>query len=60
MGDFNLIRRVKIETNPFDNTNNMMVFNSIIQQYNLEEYHLKAEHIHWSYMKSSPLLDNLD
>jgi endonuclease/exonuclease/phosphatase family metal-dependent hydrolase len=60
MGDFNLIRSTEDRNRPGGNINNMLLFNSLIQQHDLEEIPLKGRSYTWSNMQNSPLIEKLD
>jgi hypothetical protein len=60
MGDFNMIRSNTDRNRPGGNTNNMLRFNSIIQEHDLEEIPLKERNYTWSNMQDTPLLEKLD
>jgi hypothetical protein len=60
MGDFNLIRSTEDRNRPGGNINNMLLFNSLIQQHDLEEIPLKGRCYTWSNMQNNPLLKKLD
>jgi endonuclease/exonuclease/phosphatase family metal-dependent hydrolase len=60
MGDFNMIRSNTDRNRPGGNTNNMLRFNSIIQEHDLKEIPLKGRNYTWSNMQDTPLLEKLD
>ena len=59
MGDFNLIRSPLDRNRPGGDTNNMLIFNSLLQQQDLVEIPIKGRNFTWSNMQDSPLLESL-
>ena len=60
IGDFNLIRSPHDRNRPGGDSNNMLRFNSLLQQLDLVEIPLKGRNFTWSNMQDSPLLEKLD
>ena len=60
MGDFNLIRSPNDRNRDGGDINNMLLFNGIIQNLDLEEIPLKGRAYTWSNMQNDPLLERLD
>ena len=60
LGDFNLIRSPENRNRAGGDANNMLLFNSIIQNLDLEEIPLKGRAYTWSNMQDNPLLEKLD
>jgi hypothetical protein len=60
LGDFNLMRNPTDRNRTGGDTNNMLLFNTVIQIYDLEEIPLKGRSYTWSNMQQSPLLEKLD
>ena len=60
LGDFNLIRSPNDRNRDGGDVNNMLLFNRIIQQLDLEEIPIKGRSYTWSNMQDSPLLEKLD
>ena len=59
-GDFNLIRSPHDRNRSGGDANNMLRFNSILQQLDLVEIPLKGRNFTWSNMQDLPLLEKLD
>jgi hypothetical protein len=60
MADFNMIRSSEDGNIPGGNINNMLLFNSLIHQHDLDEIPLKGRMYTWSNMQNSPLVEKLD
>jgi hypothetical protein len=60
MGDFNMIRSTADRNRLGGNLSNILHFNSIIQEHDLEEIPLKGRNYTWSNMQDNPLLEKLD
>jgi exonuclease III len=60
LGDFNLIRSPENRNREGGDVNNMLLFNRIISQHDLEEIPLKGRAFTWSNMQDTPLLEKLD
>ena len=60
IGDFNLIRSPHDRNRPGGDSNNMLMFNSLLLQLDLVEIPLKGRNYTWSNMQDSPLLEKLD
>jgi hypothetical protein len=60
MGDFNMIRSTADRNRPGGNLSNILHFNSIIQEHDLEEIPLKGRNYTWSNVQDNPLLEKLD
>ena len=60
LGDFNLFRIPQNRNRDGGDINNMIMFNSIIQQLDLEEIPIKSRAYTWSNMQDMPLLEKLD
>jgi hypothetical protein len=60
LGDFNLIRSPENRNREGGDVNNMLLFNRIISQHDLEEISLKGRAFTWSNMQDTPLLEKLD
>jgi hypothetical protein len=54
MGDFNMIRSYMDRNRPGGSPNIMLLFNSLIQQHDLEEIPLKGKNFTWSNMQDNP------
>ena len=54
-GDFNLIGSPHDRNRPGGDTNNMLMFNSLIQQLDLVEIPLKGRNFTWTNMQELPL-----
>ena len=59
VGHFNLIRSPHDRNRPGGDTNNMLMFNSLLQQQDLVEIPIKGRNFTWSNMQDSPLLEKL-
>jgi hypothetical protein len=57
MGDFNLIRNPGDRNRSGGDSNNMLLFNTVIQVHDLEEIPLKGRSYTWSNMQQNPLLE---
>ena len=60
MGDFNLMRSMNNRNRNGGDINNMLMFNRIIQDLDLEEIPIKGRAFTWSNMQDNPLLEKLD
>lgn len=60
LGDFNFYRSASNRNRPGGNTNDMLVFNDIIQHLGLIELLLKGRSYTWSNMQEQPLMQQLD
>jgi exonuclease III len=60
LGDFNFYRSSSNRNRPGANTNDMLVFNDIIQHLGLIELPLKGRSYTWSNMQEQPLMQQLD
>jgi endonuclease/exonuclease/phosphatase family metal-dependent hydrolase len=60
VGDFNLIRSPENRNRSGGNTNEMLLFNDIINHLDLIEVPLKDRAFTWSNMQNNCLLENLD
>jgi exonuclease III len=60
MGHFNVICSTSDRNRPGGNLNNILHFNSIIQEHDLGEVPLKGKSYTWSNMQDNPLLEKLD
>jgi hypothetical protein len=60
LGDFNFYRSNSNRNRPRGNTNDMFVFNDIIQHFGLIELPLKGRSYTWSNMQEQPLMQQLD
>lgn len=60
MGDFNFIRSTQNRNLPGGDMNDIMVFNELISNIDLQELPLKGRTYTWSNMQSQPLLQQLD
>jgi hypothetical protein len=60
VGDFNLMRCPENKNRPGGNTNDMLLFNDIIQHLDLVEVPLKGRAFTWSNMQVNCLLEKID
>ena len=60
LGDFNFIRSADNRNQPSGDTNDMFIFNEIIDHLGLLELPIKGRSYTWSNMQDSPLLEQLD
>jgi hypothetical protein len=60
IGYFNMITSNIDRNRPDGNHNNMLLFNLVIHQHDLEEVPLKAKSYAWSNMQEKPMLEKLD
>lgn len=60
MGDFNLYRSLEDRNRAGGNMNDIMIFNDIINNLELQEIPLKGRNYTWSNMQEDPLLEQLD
>jgi hypothetical protein len=59
LGDFNLMRNPSDRNRNGEDTNNMLLFNTVIQAHDLEEILVKGRSYTWRNMQQFPLLEKL-